>query len=62
MVLLDDLFALGHKVPMFSQFVTILGVIEVSRSWPHLVPCYLLMGGDGAAGLHAGSSTGHYAL
>ena len=31
--LLDDLFARGHKVLVFSQFVTMLNVIEV-RSLP----------------------------
>jgi ATP-dependent DNA helicase len=30
--LLDALFSRGHKVLVFSQFVTMLDVIEVSRS------------------------------
>jgi ATP-dependent DNA helicase len=30
--LLDALFARGHKVLVFSQFVTMLDVIEVSES------------------------------
>ena len=60
--LLDALFARGHKVLVFSQFVTMLDVIEVSRSWPPLVLRHLLMGdiANGRTG-RASSSTGHCA-
>lgn len=60
--LLDALFVRGHKVLVFSQFVTMLDVIEVSRSWPPLVLRHLLMGdiANGRTG-RASSSTGHCA-
>jgi len=32
--ILDELFARGHKVLVFSQFVTMLNVIEVFRPQP----------------------------
>ena len=60
--LLDALFVRGHKVLVFSQFVTMLDVIEVSRSWLPLVLRHLLMGdiANGRTG-RASSSTGHCA-
>ena len=51
--LLDALFARGHKVLVFSQFVTMLDVIEVSRSWLPLVLRHLLIGDNATAGLGA---------
>ena len=50
--LLDDLFARGHKVLVFSQFVTMLDVIEV-RSLPAPLLRHLLMYDDAIAGLGA---------
>lgn len=47
--LLDELFARGHKVLVFSQFVTMLDVIEVRSITPLLRR--LLMYDDAIAGL-----------
>ena len=61
--LLDALFARGHKVLVFSQFVTMLDVIEVSRipffAWSRLTYracCYGRTGRTSAKAGHCAAS------
>jgi SNF2 family DNA or RNA helicase len=57
--LLESLFERGHKVLVFSQFVTMLNVIEVSV--PAVCTCHLFIDdGDDRIG-RGGSNTGHCA-
>jgi len=57
--LLEALFERGHKVLVFSQFVTLLDVIEVSL--PTSITCHLFMD-DGDDRIERGSSNvGHCA-
>jgi len=57
--LLEALFERGHKVPVFSQFVTMLDVIEVSLFT--LITRHLFMDdGDDRIG-RASSNAGHCA-